>query len=92
MAKIIPFQTRAQLEQKKRDKVWADWEEWLEFEEYYLHQELTTNNDHVPQEDQENDKKITEQEIIEDVRQHLTDEEMQKIKAFDAWLQQHTNK
>ncbi len=80
------------MEQKKRDKIWTDWEEWLEFEEYYLHQKLTTNNDHVSQEEQENDKEISEKEVIEDVQQHLTEEEIQNIKEFDAWLQQNTNK
>lgn len=69
---------------KKRDKVWAAWEKWLAFEKHYLHQVLATNHDDGVQEDQENDEEITEKEVIEDLQEHLTEGELQNIKAFDA--------
>jgi len=45
---------------------------------------LATNHDDGVQEDQENDEEITEKEVIEDLQEHLTEGELQNIKAFDA--------
>ncbi|MFC2947640.1 hypothetical protein [Virgibacillus sediminis] len=72
MADIIPFKSRAQLEQERKKQAQAEWEEWLEFEDYYL-REAVLNKEPT---------EMTEQEIIEDVKQRLTEEEIKDIKEI----------
>ncbi|MFC2946789.1 hypothetical protein [Virgibacillus sediminis] len=73
MADIILFKSRARLEQERKEKVQAEWEEWLEYEDQYLGEAVLKNGKST---------EMTEQEIIEDVKQRLTDKEIQGIKEI----------
>ncbi|MFC3041561.1 hypothetical protein ACFOGI_15045 [Virgibacillus xinjiangensis] len=82
MAKIIPFKTRAQLEQERKAKIQSEWEEWLSFEDQYLRETLN----------KERATEATEKEIIDDVKQRLTEGEMQGIKEIAALLDRDLGK
>ncbi|MGJ9459002.1 hypothetical protein [Oceanobacillus sp. CF4.6] len=91
MADIIPFKSRAQLIQEKKDKVRSEWEEWLEFEDRSLKQEMIYDTLYM---DKEGTKRyeMTELEIIEDVTQYLTEQELQTIQEFRAWFDKGSDK
>ncbi|GAB3051644.1 hypothetical protein [Virgibacillus ainsalahensis] len=93
MADIIPFKSRAQLEQGKKERIQAEWEEWLKFEDQYLKQEREDNFNNKDEHQKENKYNgMTEQEIVEDAKQYLTEEEIQAIKEFDKWLDKDSDK
>ncbi|MFC2947636.1 hypothetical protein [Virgibacillus sediminis] len=66
-----------------RSRAQLEWEEWLEFEDRL--REAILKND-------ERTSEMTEQEIIEDVKQRLTDKEIQGVKEIAALLDHNLGK
>lgn len=85
LADIIQFKSRAQIEHEEKERIHAEWKEWLAFEEQCLKQEL------AKEENTNYDVQMTHEEIVIDFKQYLSPEDVNEIEAFDSWLEKHEN-